>query len=54
MIESNLVEGAQKLVPDLGKMTYGQSVTDQCINWNDTVDVLNRLATAVRTRRGNP
>ena len=54
MIESNLVEGAQKLVPDLGKMTYGQSVTDQCINWNDTVDVLNRLATAVRTRRENP
>ncbi|PAZ05594.1 MAG: 3-deoxy-7-phosphoheptulonate synthase [Verrucomicrobiia bacterium AMD-G2] len=53
MIESNLIEGAQKLVPDLSKMTYGQSVTDQCINWSDSVDVLNRLASAVRTRREN-
>lgn len=52
MIESNLVEGAQKLVPDLKQMTYGQSVTDQCINWEDTIEVMNRLAAAVRTRRG--
>lgn len=51
MIESNLVEGSQKLVPDLKKLTYGQSVTDQCINWQDTVEVLDRLAKAVRTRR---
>lgn len=51
MIESNLVEGAQKLVPDLKKLTYGQSVTDQCINWQDTVEVLERLAKAVRARR---
>lgn len=51
MIESNLVEGNQKLVPDLKQLTYGQSVTDQCINWQDTLEVLDRLATAVRTRR---
>ncbi|MEN9992334.1 MAG: hypothetical protein RLZZ224_2036 [Verrucomicrobiota bacterium] len=53
MIESNLVEGNQKLVPDLTKLTYGQSVTDQCINWQDTLEVLDRLAKAVRTRREN-
>ena len=51
MIESNLVEGNQKQVPDLKQLTYGQSVTDQCINWQDTLEVLDRLATAVRTRR---
>jgi 3-deoxy-7-phosphoheptulonate synthase len=51
MIESNLVEGNQKLNPDLGKLTRGQSVTDACINWNDTVETLDLLAAAVRKRR---
>ncbi|WP_193213539.1 3-deoxy-7-phosphoheptulonate synthase [Luteolibacter marinus] len=52
MVESNLVEGNQKLVPDLGKLTRGQSVTDACINWDDTVKVLDGFAEAVRARRG--
>jgi 3-deoxy-7-phosphoheptulonate synthase len=52
MIESNLVEGNQKLNPDLSKLTRGQSVTDACINWDDTVEVLDTLAEAVRKRRG--
>ena len=52
MIESNLVEGNQKLNPDMSQMTYGQSVTDACINWDDTVDVLDKFAAAVRARRG--
>ncbi|QTN33826.1 3-deoxy-7-phosphoheptulonate synthase [Akkermansiaceae bacterium] len=52
MIESNLVEGNQKLNPDLTKLTRGQSVTDACINWDDTVQVLDTLAEAVRKRRG--
>lgn len=52
MIESNLVEGNQKLNPDLSKLTRGQSVTDACINWNDTVETLEVLAEAVRKRRG--
>lgn len=52
MIESNLVEGNQKLVPDLGKLTRGQSVTDACIGWEDTVGTLDTLAAAVRKRRG--
>ncbi|MFN4873684.1 MAG: 3-deoxy-7-phosphoheptulonate synthase, partial [Akkermansiaceae bacterium] len=52
MIESNLVEGNQKLVSDLSKLTRGQSVTDACINWDDTVETLEALAEAVRKRRG--
>jgi 3-deoxy-7-phosphoheptulonate synthase len=51
MIESNLVEGNQKLNPNLSKLTRGQSVTDACINWDDTVEVLDTLAEAVRKRR---
>jgi 3-deoxy-7-phosphoheptulonate synthase len=51
MLESHLVEGAQKLVPRLDQLTYGQSVTDACIGWDDTVEVLENLAQAVRARR---
>ena len=51
MIESNLVEGNQKLVKDLKALTRGQSVTDACIGWNDTVETLDVLAEAVRKRR---
>ncbi|MGJ8657479.1 MAG: 3-deoxy-7-phosphoheptulonate synthase [Akkermansiaceae bacterium] len=51
MIESHLVEGAQKLNSDMDQMTYGQSVTDQCIGWDATEDVLAELATAVQARR---
>jgi 3-deoxy-7-phosphoheptulonate synthase len=51
MIESNLVEGNQKLNPDLSKLTRGQSVTDACINWDATVETLETLAEAVRKRR---
>ena len=51
MIESNLVEGNQKLVQDLSKLTRGQSVTDACIGWDATVSTLDTLAEAVRKRR---
>jgi len=51
MIESNLVEGAQELASDLSKLTRGQSVTDACIGWDQTVEVLDLLAAAVRQRR---
>ena len=49
MIESNLVAGRQNLGADL---VYGQSVTDACIGWDDTVASLNELAEAVRSRNG--
>jgi 3-deoxy-7-phosphoheptulonate synthase len=49
MIESNLVAGRQDLVR--GKpLTYGQSITDGCIDWDTSVAVLERLAEAVRRR----
>jgi 3-deoxy-7-phosphoheptulonate synthase len=51
MIESNLVEGSQKLNSNLKELTYGQSVTDACLGWDETVAVLETLAAAVRTRR---
>ena len=53
MVESNLVEGAQKLNPDRAAMVRGQSVTDACIGWDDTVAVLDQFAAAVRGRRAN-
>jgi 3-deoxy-7-phosphoheptulonate synthase len=50
MVESNLVAGRQDLVP--GKeLVYGQSVTDGCIDWDSSVQVLHSLADAVRQRR---
>lgn len=52
MIESNINEGAQK-VPTEGKagLKYGVSITDACINWEDTEVVLQELAEAVAARR---
>ncbi len=49
MLESNLVSGAQKHVRGR-PLTYGQSVTDACIGWEETVPLLEELATAVETR----
>jgi 3-deoxy-7-phosphoheptulonate synthase len=50
MLESHLVDGRQEIAtPET--MTYGQSVTDACLNWDETVPVLNGLADAVRQRR---
>jgi 3-deoxy-7-phosphoheptulonate synthase len=51
MIESNLVAGAQKLIPGQG-LVYGQSITDACIDWAETHKLLTELAGAVRSRRG--
>jgi len=51
MLESNLVAGAQKLIP--GKpLVYGQSITDACIDWAETDVALRELAAAVRSARG--
>ncbi len=50
MIESHLVGGNQPLEP--GKeLTYGQSITDACLAWEDSVPLLELLARAVRKRR---
>ena len=53
MLESNLVAGAQKLVPGQ-PLVYGQSITDACIDWSQTYPLLKQLATAARARRSRP
>jgi 3-deoxy-7-phosphoheptulonate synthase len=50
MIESHLAGGRQDLAPGR-PLTYGQSITDACLGWDDTVPVLELLAQAVRDRR---
>jgi len=52
MLESFLVAGNQSL-GDGRNLTYGQSITDKCIDWETTVGVLDGLAAAVRARRGS-
>ncbi|MGO9975312.1 MAG: 3-deoxy-7-phosphoheptulonate synthase [Solirubrobacteraceae bacterium] len=50
MIESFLVGGRQDADAP-GGLTYGQSITDGCLDWDTTVEVLGDLAQAVRARR---
>jgi len=50
MVESHLVGGRQDLTPG-GRLVYGQSITDGCIDWATSVGVLERLASAVERRR---
>jgi 3-deoxy-7-phosphoheptulonate synthase len=55
MVESHLNPGAQKFSAgkdDPAKLAYGTSITDACIGWDDTRQVLEILDDAVRTRRG--
>ncbi|HBO81349.1 MAG TPA: 3-deoxy-7-phosphoheptulonate synthase, partial [Cupriavidus sp.] len=55
MVESHLVPGAQKFTPgehNPSVLTYGQSITDACIGWEDSVTVLELLSEAVNVRRG--
>jgi len=54
MVESHLHGGAQKFSPgkdDPAKLAYGTSITDACINWDDSVNVLDMLSAAVKARR---
>ena len=51
MIESNLIEGRQDIGSGRG-LTYGQSVTDACIGWDDSLACLDQLASAVAKRNG--
>ena len=48
MMESHLVEGNQAINDDL---TYGQSITDACMNWEDTLKCLQAISEAVKMRR---
>jgi 3-deoxy-7-phosphoheptulonate synthase len=55
MVESHLEAGAQKFTPgkdDPAALAYGQSITDACLGWDDSLAVLETLSAAVRQRRG--
>ena len=55
MVESHLKAGAQKFSAgkdDPSKLAYGQSITDACIGWDDSLSVLQVLSDAVQARRG--
>jgi 3-deoxy-7-phosphoheptulonate synthase len=50
MVESHLIAGRQDLIPGQ-PLVYGQSITDGCIDWDSSVQVLQRLSQAVKARR---
>jgi 3-deoxy-7-phosphoheptulonate synthase len=50
MLESNLVAGAQSFAP-AKQLVYGQSITDACVGWDDTLPLLRELASAVASRQ---
>ena len=50
MVESHLISGRQDTIEGQ-PLTYGQSITDACLGWDDTVQLLNDLALAVKKRR---
>jgi len=52
MIESNLVEGNQKLIQGCN-LVYGQSITDSCVNLNTTTEMLQRMASSWNKRFNN-
>ena len=54
MVESHLTAGAQKFSAgkdDPAQLVYGQSITDACIGWPDSLTVLQVLSAAVKARR---
>ena len=54
MVESHLQAGAQKFTPgkdEVSALEYGKSITDACLGWDDSTDVLALLSDAVKTRR---
>jgi 3-deoxy-7-phosphoheptulonate synthase len=53
MLESFIASGRQSFVAG-EPLIYGQSITDECMGWDTSVDMLERIAEAVRTRRPRP
>jgi 3-deoxy-7-phosphoheptulonate synthase len=55
MVESHIVAGAQKFTPGKdqpAELDYGKSITDACLGWDDSVEVVDVLSKAVLARRG--
>jgi 3-deoxy-7-phosphoheptulonate synthase len=56
MVESHLNPGAQKFTPgrdDPKALAYGQSITDACLSWDDSLELLEGLSQSVKARRGH-
>ena len=56
MVESHLNPGAQKFTPgkdDASALEYGKSITDACLSWGDSLEVLETLSAAVLARRAS-
>jgi 3-deoxy-7-phosphoheptulonate synthase len=54
MVESHLNPGAQKFTPgkdDPGALEYGKSITDACLGWSESLQLLDLLSDAVKARR---
>lgn len=54
MVESHLVGGAQKYTPGVDSpdnITYGQSITDACLSWEETENALDKLAKSIDSRK---
>jgi 3-deoxy-7-phosphoheptulonate synthase len=54
MVESHLHAGAQKFTPgkdSVATLEYGKSITDACLGWDDSTQVLDLLSHAVKKRR---
>jgi 3-deoxy-7-phosphoheptulonate synthase len=54
MIESHIEAGAQKFTPgkdEVGALKYGQSITDACLGWSDSLQAMDVLSAAVQTAR---
>jgi 3-deoxy-7-phosphoheptulonate synthase len=49
MLESHLKAGSQPIPKDLSKLEYGQSITDPCIDWATTEQLLLRLHESLKT-----
>ncbi|WP_299404635.1 3-deoxy-7-phosphoheptulonate synthase [Acaryochloris sp. IP29b_bin.148] len=54
MIESHLVAGNQSIPTDLSQLTYGQSITDACVNFETTTEMLSTLAESVQGATTSP
>ena len=50
MAESFIIDGKQSVIPGR-KLTFGQSITDACLSWQDTINLLDTLAEGVESRR---
>ncbi len=52
MLESNLFEGNQKIPENISELKYGVSITDACIGWNETEELILSAAELLRNRKG--